>query len=211
MTMDRLLAWLPLLVIGAMLLSSKLRAFAMQRRGQRVIVVDWRRPLRDVLYDALLIVVCVPWFYLLVAEPLGLSLAWLPDWLTTRFLDAGPAKLGGAMLVLAAPVLFAAALRSMGTSWRIGIDRRQPGQLVTSGVFGWSRNPIYLAFDLVVIGAFLIHGRVVYLILGAAVVLLIHAVVLREERFLDAQYGEAFRAYRQRVGRYGSLRPRTLA
>jgi protein-S-isoprenylcysteine O-methyltransferase Ste14 len=96
----------------------------------------------------------------------------------------------------------------MGASWRIGIDRQQPGQLVTSGLFAWSRNPIYLAFDLLVVGAFLIHGRSLFLILGAAMMLLIHAIVLREERFLDAKFGDAFRNYRKRVGRYLSIWPR---
>jgi protein-S-isoprenylcysteine O-methyltransferase Ste14 len=194
-----------------MMTASKLRAFAMQRRGLRVIVVDWQRPLKDVLVDSLLIIVALPWLYFLVAEPLALSLAWLPNWLTTKLVDSLPVKVMGAVLILAAPVLFTAALRSMGTSWRIGIDREQPGPLVTGGLFAWSRNPIYLAFDLVAIGAFLIHGRVIFLILGAAIVLLIHAVVLREERFLEADYGEAFRNYRKRVGRYGPFRPPTLA
>jgi protein-S-isoprenylcysteine O-methyltransferase Ste14 len=211
MTLDRVLAWLPLVIIALMMIGVKLRAFAMQRRGLRVIVVDWRRPLKDVLYDALLIVVFLPWFYVLVAEPLELSLAWLPNWLTARLHESLLVRMVGAGLIILAPVLLVAAIRSMGASWRIGIDRQQPGQLVTSGLFGWSRNPIYLAFDLLVVGAFLIHGHALFLILGAAMMLLIHAVVLREERFLEAQFGDAFGNYRNRVGRYGSIWPRTLA
>jgi protein-S-isoprenylcysteine O-methyltransferase Ste14 len=106
-------------------------------------------------------------------------------------------------MLLAAPILFAASLRSFATSWRIGIDREHPPPLVTSGVFAWTRNPIYTAFDMIIIGAFLVHGRLVVLLVGLIMIVLVHGVVLREERFLDQQFGDAFRKYTKRVRRYG--------
>jgi protein-S-isoprenylcysteine O-methyltransferase Ste14 len=201
--LERIIAWLPLAVLATMLLAAKLRALLMQRRGARVIVVDWNRPLRDLVYDTLIVVVAIFWICLLVAEAVPLSLAWLPDWLTRKVVDAMPSKIVGVMLLLAAPVLFAAALRSLGTSWRMGIDRQQPGPLVAAGLYAWSRNPIYTAFFLVIVGAMLIHGRVTVLLLGVALILLIHGVVLREERFLTERYTVDFRDYRERVRRYG--------
>jgi protein-S-isoprenylcysteine O-methyltransferase Ste14 len=201
--LERIIAWLPLAVLATMLLAAKLRALLMQRRGTRVIVVDWDRPVRDLVYDTLIVVVAIIWICLLVAEAVPLLLAWLPDWLTRKVVDAMPAKIVGVMLLLAAPVLFAAALRSLGTSWRMGIDRQQPGPLVAAGLYAWSRNPIYTAFFLVIVGAMLIHGRVTVLLLGVALILLIHGVVLREERFLTERYTVDFRDYRQRVRRYG--------
>jgi protein-S-isoprenylcysteine O-methyltransferase Ste14 len=202
MSLNDILRWLPLVTLAVMLLAAKVRAFVMQRRGLRVMVVDWDRPLNELIYDTLLIVVALCWIFLLVAEAWPLSLAWLPDWLTTQIVARLPAKVIGAVLVLIAPALFAAALRSLGESWRMGIDSEQPGPLVTSGLFAWSRNPIYLAFDLLIIGAFLIHDRVIFLLLGAALVLFVHGIVLREERFLASRFGEEFRAYYRRVGRY---------
>jgi protein-S-isoprenylcysteine O-methyltransferase Ste14 len=201
-SLNDILRWLPLVTLAVMLLAAKVRAFIMQRRGLRVMVVDWDRPLNELIYDTLLIVVALCWIFLLVAEAWPLSLAWLPGWLTTQIVARLPAKVIGAVLVLTAPALFAAALRSLGASWRMGIDSEQPGPLVTSGLFAWSRNPIYLAFDLLIIGAFLIHGRVIFLLLGVALVLFVHGIVLREERFLASRFGEEFRAYYQRVGRY---------
>jgi protein-S-isoprenylcysteine O-methyltransferase Ste14 len=201
--LKRIIAWLPLAVLATMLLAAKLRALLMQRRGARVIVVDWDRPVRDLVYDTLIVVVAIIWICLLVAEAVPWSLAWLPDWLTRKVVDAMPAKIVGVILLLAAPVLFAAAVRSLGTSWRMGIDRQQPGPLVAASLYAWSRNPIYTAFFLVIVGAMLIHGRVTVLLLGVALILLIHGVVLREERFLTERYTVDFRDYRQRVRRYG--------
>jgi protein-S-isoprenylcysteine O-methyltransferase Ste14 len=203
MAFDRILDWLPLVVLIGMMTTSRVRAYWMYRRGIRAIIVDWRRPVKDLLYDTLIIAVFLFWFCLLVAEAWPLSLDWLPDWLAERIFDATAAKIAGVALLFAAPILFAAALASMGTSWRIGIDQRAPGPLVTTGLFAWVRNPIYVAVYLLFVGTVLIHGRVVFLLLAAVLILLVHGVVRREERFLAKQYGDEFRDYCRRVGRYG--------
>ncbi|MEX2308179.1 MAG: isoprenylcysteine carboxylmethyltransferase family protein [Pirellulales bacterium] len=202
MQLERILAWLPLAMLFAMMLAGRLRALAMRRRGVRAIIVDLRRPIRERLYDTLMIGVAILWIYLLVAAAWPLSLAWLPGWLTAKIVDSRAVKLVGAALTLAAPVLYAAALHSMGTSWRIGIDQQKPGPLVTTGVFAWMRNPIYTAFDLAFLGPFLIHGRLIFLLVGAVLMLLIHGIIRREERFIAERFGDAFHAYRARVGRY---------
>jgi protein-S-isoprenylcysteine O-methyltransferase Ste14 len=203
--MNRILDWLPLVVLIVTLSAAKVRAWVMQRRGQRVVIIDWKRPLSEMLYDTLMIAVALCWIYLLVAEAWPFTLAWLPAWLTRSLIDYLPVRLVAAAILLAAPLLFAMALLSFQNSWRIGIDREQPPPLVTSGVFAWTRNPIYTAFDLIIIGAFLIHGRVIFLLFGIVLVLLVHGVVVREERFLEQQFGDVFRDYRQRVRRYGLL------
>jgi protein-S-isoprenylcysteine O-methyltransferase Ste14 len=200
--MDYFFRWLPMAVLAGMMAVAKLRAWIMHRRGLRVVVVDLHRPKSEMLHDSLVIAVAAFWFYLLIAEAWPLSLTWLPDPLTRKLLDAVSVRIVGMAMLILAPVLYAAALGAMSTSWRIGIDRQQPGPLVTSGVFAWSRNPIYAAFDLVVCGTILIHGRVVFLLVGAIFMLLIHGVVLREERFLADRFGDEFQRYRRRVGRY---------
>jgi protein-S-isoprenylcysteine O-methyltransferase Ste14 len=203
MTIDRCFDWLPLVVLVAMLTVARVRAWVLYRRGVRAIIVDWQRPARELIYDTVVVALGAFWLYLLVAEAWPLPLDWLPGWLTATVIDAMPAKIVGAALLLAAPILFVTALWSMGRSWRLGIDAKRPGPLVTAGLFAWMRNPMYVAFYLVIVGTMLVHGRTVFLLVGAALALLIHGVVLREERFLAREYGDAFRDYCGRVGRYG--------
>lgn len=84
----------------------------------------------------------------------------------------------------------------------MGIDTGHSGKLITSGVFAVSRNPIYVAFALVLLGEFLIFANgilPVYLIAG---VWLVHRQVLREQEYLNKQYGQAYREYTKRVKRY---------
>lgn len=94
------------------------------------------------------------------------------------------------------------SLISFGRSFRVGIDTERPDQLVTTGVFAHSRNPIYVGFIAVLLGQFLIFPNwilLAYLIGGAW---LINRQVLREEAFLRQQYGAEYTEYCRRVRRY---------
>jgi protein-S-isoprenylcysteine O-methyltransferase Ste14 len=69
-------------------------------------------------------------------------------------------------------------------------------------VYRWTRHPIYVAFDTLFVGAFLLNGRASFLALAVVWVPLLHGVMGREERFLTRLYGEAYREYCRHVGRY---------
>lgn len=76
-------------------------------------------------------------------------------------------------------------------------------QLITTGVFAFSRNPIYLGMVLAMLGVALNAGS-----LGALLVVPLFAAALqrgfisREERGLAEAFGDDFEAYRQRVRRW---------
>jgi protein-S-isoprenylcysteine O-methyltransferase Ste14 len=99
-------------------------------------------------------------------------------------------------------VLLLWSLISFRQSFRIGIDTDRPDTLITSGIFAFSRNPIYVAFALVLIGEFLIFPSWIFLAYIAGFSLLVHRQVLREEDYLKAHYGQEYLDYCQRVGRY---------
>jgi protein-S-isoprenylcysteine O-methyltransferase Ste14 len=74
--------------------------------------------------------------------------------------------------------------------------------LITDGVFAFSRNPIYVAFAIILVGEFLIFPNWVSLIFLGAGACLLHRQVLREEEYLGTHYGQAYAEYRRRVRRY---------
>ena len=108
----------------------------------------------------------------------------------------------GVFSCIAGLVLLYWSLVSFGSSFRIGIDQHKPDKLITTGVFEMTRNPIYLAFGLVLLGEFLIFPNLVLLIYLVCGVLLIHRQVLREEVFLRNYYGQFYEYYVGRVKRY---------
>jgi len=121
---------------------------------------------------------------------------------TSMLLDSFAAKSIGVVLVICGFTLFVLALIAFGQSWRVGIDERTPGELVTRGVFAYSRNPIFLFIDLYFIGTFLINGTLFFLLAALIVVVGIHYQILQEERFLLQYYGDSYQFYRNAVGRY---------
>jgi protein-S-isoprenylcysteine O-methyltransferase Ste14 len=102
---------------------------------------------------------------------------------------------GGVLVMLA-------SLISFGRSFRVGIDVDRPDKLVTGGMFAFSRNPIYVALFLVLVGQFLVFPNWVPLVYLFAGTWLFHRQVLREEQFMLRQYGDEYTAYSRRVRRY---------
>ncbi len=91
---------------------------------------------------------------------------------------------------------------SFGDSFRVGIDTDQPADLITIGVFAFSRNPIYVGFWFFLLGQFLVFPNWILFIFIGAATWLFHRQVLREEEFLKEHFGGKYAEYRNQVRRY---------
>ncbi len=138
-------------------------------------------------------------FYVYVI--LASALRW-PSIIDGTLLSSSAAAWAGVALCAVALVLMALALVAFGTSFRIGIDEDHPDTLVTSGIFSVTRNPIYVAFAMLLVGEFLILPSWLLLLYVVAGFMLFHRQVLREEAFLAEHYGQEYRAYCAHVHRY---------
>ena len=108
----------------------------------------------------------------------------------------------GVLFCLAGLLLLLWSLVSFGKSFRVGIDTEHPDKLITSGVFAFSRNPIYAAFALILLGQFLIFSNWILLVFMVAGAWLFHRQVLLEEAYLQQHYGQEYAEYCRRVRRY---------
>jgi protein-S-isoprenylcysteine O-methyltransferase Ste14 len=127
------------------------------------------------------------------------------DWHTVarhRFFESGLASWAGVLCCLVGLILLFLSLVSFGKSFRIGIDQERPDNLVTTGVFAVSRNPIYVAFWFVMLGQFLLFPNLIPLVYLTAATCLFHRQVLREEKFMQRHYGQEYSDYCRRVRRY---------
>jgi protein-S-isoprenylcysteine O-methyltransferase Ste14 len=76
--------------------------------------------------------------------------------------------------------------------------------LATEGVYAYVRNPMYVGLALIVAGLGIALASDWTLVMLVPAMLLIHfGVVTREERYLEAKFGDAYRRYQAQVPRYG--------
>lgn len=119
-----------------------------------------------------------------------------------------PLRLLGVLLVALGDVFFITAFLTLRSSWRAGIDESQKTELVTSGIYRYSRNPAFVGFDLTCVGCVLAVGNVWMTICAVLEIGVMHMQILEEEAHLLRTFGEPYASYKQRVGRYITLRVR---
>jgi protein-S-isoprenylcysteine O-methyltransferase Ste14 len=113
-------------------------------------------------------------------------------------IDALPAVL----LAFSALVLFWSAFRALGANWSFVARVLDDHGLITSGPFALVRNPIYLAMFMMLLAADLALGRELRLLVAIPIFFIGTLIrVVREERLLRAQFGEAYDAYAAKVSR----------
>ncbi len=108
----------------------------------------------------------------------------------------------GLVLLIGALVWTVSAQIQMGNSLRIGIDEQNKTALVQTGIFGISRNPIFLGLLVALIGLFLVTPNALTLLVLGLSAALIGVQVRLEEEFLMRVHGDAYRDYTRRVRRW---------
>jgi protein-S-isoprenylcysteine O-methyltransferase Ste14 len=146
--------------------------------------------------DFLILPFAIFYFYMVAAGAFGLPLGREALFRSGIVAWIGVALCGAGLIVM----LF--SLISFGKSFRIGIDTHHPDKLVTTGIFAVSRNPIYVAFGLVLLGQFLVFSNWILFVYACAGIWLCHRQVLREEEYLKEHYRNEYTDYCRRVRRY---------
>ncbi|MFT3920345.1 methyltransferase family protein [Cloacibacterium sp.] len=117
------------------------------------------------------------------------------------FFDAELLKFVGASLMLLALVWTIVAQNQMKNSWRIGIDNDTKTELITSGLFSISRNPVFLGMIVSLVGLFLATPNAVSLLFLILGYVLIQVQIRLEEEFLYRQHSEKYLDYFEKTNR----------
>jgi protein-S-isoprenylcysteine O-methyltransferase Ste14 len=76
-------------------------------------------------------------------------------------------------------------------------------ELVTNGLYSWSRNPIYIALTLIYVGlAIALTSGWALIVLPAVIVILRKTVIEKEEILLEKEFGTPYLAYKKKVPRW---------
>ncbi|MGN0996992.1 MAG: methyltransferase family protein [Candidatus Ventricola sp.] len=184
----RLLALLVLAVFYGIYLVKQWRQ---KRRGIQTMQIGRRRDAKTRTVEVLMSIATVG---IIPAQLLSIGFGW-------SYLPAG-ARFTGLCVGLLGDGLFGISVLCMKDSWRAGIPDQDKTELVTDGIYAFSRNPAFLGFDLQYIGMLLMFCNLLTVLLTVFAIVMLHLQILQEERYLIAAFGAEYRAYQCRVFRY---------
>ena len=98
--------------------------------------------------------------------------------------------------------IFLLSVLCMKDSWRAGIPDKDKTELVTTGIYRFSRTPAFLGFDLMYVGVLLLYGNLLTLSFSAFAIVMLHLQILQEERYLVNTFGAPYQEYCRHVSRY---------
>jgi protein-S-isoprenylcysteine O-methyltransferase Ste14 len=105
---------------------------------------------------------------------------------------------GGAMLLLSSFFLFRSFTDNTFLSPLVRLQRERQHQLVTTGVYGFVRHPMYLGALLMFLGAPLLMGSYAGIGIGFLMIVLMAVRALGEEKMLADEF-EDYAPYKQKV------------
>lgn len=98
--------------------------------------------------------------------------------------------------------VFLISVLCMRDSWRAGIPEEDKTELVTDGIYRFSRNPAFFGFDLMYIGVLLLYFNPLTAAMSLFAMVMLHLQILQEERYLIGVFGEPYAEYKKQVFRY---------
>ena len=122
----------------------------------------------------------------------------LPPWLRWTGVAIGAAA--GCLLVW--------TLVNLGKNLTDTVVTRKAHTLVTVGPYRWVRHPFYDAVGLAVLANSLVAANWFLLATGALLVTMMVIRTRTEERHLLARFGDSYRSYMERIGRFFPARTR---
>ncbi len=108
----------------------------------------------------------------------------------------------GIMILILNFIVSAAALIHLRDSWRVGVLENQKTDLVTTGIYKYSRNPYFVSYLLMFIAyATLLQNLV---LLGFAIIGFgfVHSMIMKEETYLTTEHGNNYLQYKKDTPRY---------
>jgi protein-S-isoprenylcysteine O-methyltransferase Ste14 len=149
-------------------------------------------------------------FILATLRPIGFALwlgalVWLVDpawmfWSSISLPDS--LRWIGFALMIAGGALILWTFRSLGKNLTDTVVTRREHTLVTRGPYRWVRHPLYAAAAILIVGMSLITANWFFLVTGGIVLALLVRRTRTEEENLVRRFGDDYRAYMARTGRF---------
>ena len=114
-----------------------------------------------------------------------------------------PHRITAGFMILIGIAVFVAGIRNFSSA-ATPVQGTEPTRtLVTTGIHGWSRNPIYVGMFLVYAGiGIAVRSPWILILTLPLAITMRYGVVAREEAYLERRFGDAYRDYKAGVRRW---------
>lgn len=105
------------------------------------------------------------------------------------------------MLSIIGLIIVVISLINLGKSTRLGL----PSENTTfkkTGLYKFSRNPMYLGFNLFTVSSIIYTANIIIAIIGIYSIIIYHLIIIGEEKFLEQRFGNEYINYRKKVRKY---------
>jgi len=118
-------------------------------------------------------------------------------------LHTSTARVIGGLLIAMYLLFFISALRRFIVSKNTLVTIRPANALETSGIYAFTRNPMYLSLLFLYSGlAFFLGNWWTFILLPLVIVVVQWYVIKREEQYLQQAFGNSYNEYKRRVRRW---------
>ncbi len=115
----------------------------------------------------------------------------VPSWLA--WVATGLLLIGSTLMII--------ALFELGESLRVGIPKEET-RLKTTGIYRFSRNPLYVGVYLITIGSCLYIPDLINISFGLYGIYVHHLITIGEEKFLKKKFEPGWKTYKEKTRRY---------
>jgi protein-S-isoprenylcysteine O-methyltransferase Ste14 len=195
-TMNASLQWLDLVIATAFPLAFLVQLLWSEvALARRRVVLSGKPPIDPWLFFACKGLAIGAWFTVALQS---FGIGWQP---LAGFLV--PPAISWTLWVFGFGLLFLGRI-NLSAHFRLGLPN-EATRFQRNGAFRLTRNPMYAGIDVTMIAAVLYTGNPALLVVGAFVIAVQHRIILAEEPWMLATFGEDYVHYRERVGRYVTL------
>jgi protein-S-isoprenylcysteine O-methyltransferase Ste14 len=148
-------------------------------------------------------VVVFPPIVPIVTIALGFALQWLfPLGVLVHFDQFQRVAIGLSLFIIGALISSTGSVTLARSETNV-LPSRPTLKIVSAGIYGWTRNPIYVGGTFAMAGIAVAFALDWLILLQVPAHLILHYGIIRcEERYLEQKFGEEYRSYRTGVPRY---------
>lgn len=140
-------------------------------------------------------------FILFIGVAIWISLLHQPSGKIQLLSNTSAIIIGIGLLILNLAIA-GASLINIKDSWRVGVIEDQKTELITTGIYQFTRNPYFVSYLIMLIAYTIILQNWILLILSIFGFFVIARMIKKEEKYLYSIHGDVYLQYKTRVPRY---------